>query len=76
MLTNSPPTPSHLIQVVPRFNERFILSLSDCTSCLVLDDELNILPLSSHVQYIPKHESEMLGKSEEGREIRLVACVC
>ncbi|RYE84213.1 MAG: FadR family transcriptional regulator, partial [Hyphomicrobiales bacterium] len=25
-------------------NERFILSLSDCTSCLVLDDELNILP--------------------------------
>eukprot|EP01031_Cornospumella_fuschlensis_P040314 gene40314-49125_t len=56
-------------EVVPRFNERFILSLSDCTSCLVLDDELNILPISSHVQYIPKHESDMLGKSEEGRDI-------
>ncbi len=33
--------------VVPRFNERFILSLSQCNACLVLDDELNILPISS-----------------------------
>jgi len=32
----------------PRFNERFILSLKDCASCLVVDDELNILPLSNH----------------------------
>lgn len=34
-------------EVVPRFNERFILSLADCSSCLVLDDELNVLPISS-----------------------------
>ncbi len=33
--------------VVPRFNERFILSLSKCNACLVLDDELNILPIST-----------------------------
>jgi N-acetyltransferase 10 len=33
--------------VIPRFNERFILGLSQCNACLVLDDELNILPLSS-----------------------------
>lgn len=32
--------------VVPRFNERFILSLGKCHNCLVCDDELNILPLS------------------------------
>jgi len=32
--------------VVARFNERFILSLGDCHSCLVLDDELNVLPIS------------------------------
>ena len=32
--------------VVPRFNERFILSLGKCSNCLVCDDELNILPLS------------------------------
>lgn len=30
----------------PRFNERFILSLGSCSDCLVLDDELNVLPLS------------------------------
>lgn len=33
--------------VVGRFNERFILSLSTCESCLVVDDQLNILPVSS-----------------------------
>ncbi|KAH8090110.1 pyruvate carboxylase [Aureococcus anophagefferens] len=33
-------------ECVPRFNERFILSLADCRRCLVLDDELNVLPLS------------------------------
>lgn len=32
----------------PRFNERLVLSLGDCESCLVVDDELNILPLSAH----------------------------
>lgn len=33
--------------VVPRFNERFILSLGKCPNCLVCDDELNVLPISS-----------------------------
>jgi len=32
--------------VIPRFNERFLLSLGKCENCLVCDDELNILPLS------------------------------
>jgi N-acetyltransferase 10 len=32
--------------VVSRFNERFILSLGSCKSCLVIDDELNVLPIS------------------------------
>mmetsp|Transcript_24756 Transcript_24756/g.56965 ORF Transcript_24756/g.56965 Transcript_24756/m.56965 type:complete len:1396 (-) Transcript_24756:1951-6138(-) len=32
--------------VVPRFNERFLLSLGRCGNCLVCDDELNVLPLS------------------------------
>ena len=29
-------------KVKPRFNERFILSLTKCKTCLVLDDELNV----------------------------------
>lgn len=36
----------------PRFNERLVLSLKDCPACLVLDDELNILPLSKHAQAV------------------------
>lgn len=32
--------------VTARFNERFILSLGGCEACLVLDDELNVLPIS------------------------------
>ncbi|KAL1129831.1 hypothetical protein AAG570_012775 [Ranatra chinensis] len=35
--------------VVGRFNERFLLSLSTCTRCLVTDDQLNVLPISSHI---------------------------
>ncbi|THF98209.1 hypothetical protein TEA_016572 [Camellia sinensis var. sinensis] len=42
-------TESHS-EIVPRFNERFLLSLASCTACLVVDDELNILPISSHVK--------------------------
>ena len=32
--------------IIPRFNERFILSLGKCHNCLVCDDELNVLPVS------------------------------
>ncbi|CAD5206671.1 unnamed protein product [Bursaphelenchus okinawaensis] len=36
-------------QVINRFNERFILSLTDNPDCALIDDQLNILPLSSHI---------------------------
>ncbi|VDN56503.1 unnamed protein product [Dracunculus medinensis] len=35
--------------IVPRFNERFILSFASCKYCAVVDDQLNVLPLSSHI---------------------------
>uniref|UniRef100_A0A8C7DTM6 RNA cytidine acetyltransferase n=1 Tax=Oncorhynchus kisutch TaxID=8019 RepID=A0A8C7DTM6_ONCKI len=38
--------------VVGRFNERFILSLSSCKTCVVIDDQLNVLPISSHIANI------------------------
>ncbi|KAJ8023746.1 RNA cytidine acetyltransferase [Holothuria leucospilota] len=47
--------------VVGRFNERFILSLASCPVCMVVDDELNILPLSSHIlniEAVPKRTQE------------------
>ncbi|GLG98567.1 RNA cytidine acetyltransferase [Gryllus bimaculatus] len=40
-------TESHQ-DVVARFNERFLLSLASCKRCLVVDDQLNVLPVSSH----------------------------
>lgn len=35
-----------------RFNERFLLSIGSCKACVVMDDELNILPISSHIRSI------------------------
>ncbi|XP_071975176.1 RNA cytidine acetyltransferase [Engystomops pustulosus] len=55
--------------VVGRFNERFILSLASCKNCMVIDDELNILPISSHIANIkplpPKTQDEALTPVEE-----------
>ncbi|CAG2104312.1 unnamed protein product [Medioppia subpectinata] len=36
-------------EVVNRFNERFILSISSCKKCVVVDHRLNVLPVSSHI---------------------------
>lgn len=33
--------------VTCRFNERLILSLADCKRCLLVNDDLTVLPLSS-----------------------------
>uniref|UniRef100_A0A8I5NBA6 RNA cytidine acetyltransferase n=1 Tax=Papio anubis TaxID=9555 RepID=A0A8I5NBA6_PAPAN len=61
--------------VVGRFNERFILSLASCKKCLVIDDQLNILPISSHIATIealpPQTPDESLGPSDlELRELK------
>nr|XP_032804968.1 RNA cytidine acetyltransferase [Petromyzon marinus]XP_032804969.1 RNA cytidine acetyltransferase [Petromyzon marinus]XP_032804970.1 RNA cytidine acetyltransferase [Petromyzon marinus] len=60
-------TESHQ-DVVGRFNERFILSLASCKTCMVIDDQLNILPLSTHTLCIsplpPKPQDESLSPSE------------
>ncbi|KAG1944690.1 RNA cytidine acetyltransferase [Pimephales promelas] len=55
--------------VVGRFNERFILSLSSCKTCVVIDDQLNILPVSTHINNIkpvpPKTQDEGLSPLEQ-----------
>lgn len=55
--------------VVGRFNERFILSLASCKNCVVIDDQLNILPLSSHMANIkpipPKTQEDGLPPREQ-----------
>ncbi|EPE10482.1 nucleolar atpase [Ophiostoma piceae UAMH 11346] len=60
--------------VVPRFNERFILSLGGCDSCLFIDDELNVLPISQgkEVKALPPpndEDDEDDGKSENIKKL-------
>ncbi|CAH1104051.1 unnamed protein product [Psylliodes chrysocephalus] len=43
--------------VVCRFNERFLLSLASCKRCLVVDDQLSVLPISSHNLQVTPVES-------------------
>jgi len=57
--------------VTARFNERFILSLGSCDTCLVVDDELNVLPISGgrNVKALPAASSENESKSSIKKEL-------
>uniref|UniRef100_A0A0R0JXN6 RNA cytidine acetyltransferase n=1 Tax=Glycine max TaxID=3847 RepID=A0A0R0JXN6_SOYBN len=61
-------TESHS-EAAGRFNERFLLSLASCKACVVMDDELNILPISSHIRSITpvpvKEDSDELSEAEQ-----------
>ncbi|KAL5519901.1 hypothetical protein ACEPAG_1561 [Sanghuangporus baumii] len=54
--------------VVARFNERFILSLGVCEDCLVLDDELNVLPISRGKDITPYDDTQK-GKNKADTEL-------
>ncbi|KAJ3069222.1 N-acetyltransferase 10 [Podochytrium sp. JEL0797] len=62
-------TESHQ-DTVARFNERFLLSLGGCETCLVVDDELNVLPLSAgkHVKPISRIDELKLTPSQKELE--------
>lgn len=55
--------------VVPRFNERFILSLGKNPNCLVCDDELNVLPLSKVALKKLDGNSSAIDKDDAGEVI-------
>lgn len=57
--------------VVARFNERFILSLGSCPDCLVLDDELNVLPISRGKDIKPIEDTPGKGKETDPVEYQL-----
>ena len=63
-------TDAHQI-VEPRFNERFILSLSNCKTCLVIDDELNILPITQHIADIKEVKIPGSDEKNENGEINV-----
>lgn len=57
--------------VTARFNERFVLSLGGCDTCLFVDDELNVLPISGgkNVKPLPPPDPDSVGKSESRKEL-------
>lgn len=57
--------------VTARFNERFVLSLGSCDTCLFVDDELNVLPISGgkNVKPLPPPDPDSEGKSESRKEL-------
>lgn len=57
--------------VTARFNERFILSLGNCESCLVVDDELNVLPISGgkNIKALPPPDPDSEGNSIANKEL-------
>nr|XP_027191121.1 RNA cytidine acetyltransferase 1 isoform X2 [Cicer arietinum] len=64
-------TESHT-EATGRFNERFLLSLASCKACVVMDDELNVLPISSHIRSITSVpvEEDSEGLSEAAQELK------
>ncbi|KAJ8936776.1 hypothetical protein NQ318_008992 [Aromia moschata] len=58
-------TESHQ-SVTCRFNERFLLSLASCNRCLVVDDQLSVLPISSkNLNVTPVAVSKELSENEK-----------
>ncbi|UZJ54740.1 hypothetical protein CBS101457_004060 [Exobasidium rhododendri] len=57
---------------VARFNERFLLSLSSSPSCLMLDDELNVLPISKGKDIRPIEEKvgESSSATRQAKELK------
>jgi len=59
--------------LVARFNKRFLLSLANCPSALVMDDELNVLPISDHIRNIePVNPEAVLKETSSQKELRLL----
>jgi len=56
-------------EVTGRFVERFILSLGSCPSCLVCDEELNILPISSHIRTIVPLPPQIDSRTAKQKEL-------
>lgn len=57
---------------VGRFNERFLLSLTKCDTCLILDDQLNVLPITASSREMAPVEKES-SDAKSAQEVALEA---
>ncbi|RNF02567.1 nat10 protein [Trypanosoma rangeli] len=67
-----------LRDVVPRFNERFLLSLVDCDTALCVDDDLNVLPITAKMQSVENartssYDAELALQGRQKHEADLLA---
>jgi N-acetyltransferase 10 len=58
--------------IEPRFNERFLLSLSACKNCIIMDDEMNILPIYSSIKEIAPVSVENKKKTKKTKIIYII----
>jgi N-acetyltransferase 10 len=45
--------------------------LGQCSTCLAIDDELNILPITSHIKEIKEVKLPGQGTGEDGEETKI-----
>ncbi|RNF20921.1 nat10 protein [Trypanosoma conorhini] len=67
-----------LRDVVPRFNERFLLSLVDCDTALCVDDDLNVLPITAKMRSVENartasYDAELALQGRQKHEADLLA---
>ncbi|XP_058053650.1 RNA cytidine acetyltransferase [Anopheles bellator] len=55
--------------VTCRFNERLILSLADCSRCLLVNDDLTVLPLSSRTADVKPIDVSTIGAGEQSEQL-------
>lgn len=56
--------------ITGRFNERLVLSLASNPACILMDDELNILPTSTHVSNIKPVPEAAAGGSASAADLK------
>ncbi|KAF4525079.1 hypothetical protein B566_EDAN001993 [Ephemera danica] len=61
--------PNFFTHFLVPFSEKFLLSLSSCSRCLVVDDSLDVLPLSSHVLSLTPVTEEEVGPGENAAQL-------
>ncbi len=67
--------PKLVVKKIPSLHFRFMLSLGSCSACLFLDDELNILPLSStakEIKPLPPIDPLDTAEQQELRDLKVI----
>uniref|UniRef100_A0A2P2I1E9 RNA cytidine acetyltransferase n=1 Tax=Hirondellea gigas TaxID=1518452 RepID=A0A2P2I1E9_9CRUS len=59
--------------IKPRFNERLLQSLSSCSSCIIIDDHLRVVPHSQHIADITSLNHKLATAPHTNDDVKLMA---